>query len=114
MAQMTRNCTVFAAPALLSDSPSLASLGSGSRPRFIVPGNIYATWRDTNGRGGGGGGQTDVVQLAPKCTLNFAEEAMQQQQQVDPSSEKLVWLRLPPLLSRVRTKITFAVLFVQS
>ena len=39
----------------------------------------------TNGRGGPG--QTDdVVQLAPKCTLNFAEEAMQQQQQVDPSS----------------------------
>ena len=70
----------------------------------------------TNGRGGGGGGgQTDVVQLAPKCMLNFAEEAMQQQQQVDPSSEKLVWLRILPLLSRVRrTQITFAVLFVQS
>ena len=70
----------------------------------------------TNGRGGGGGGQTDVVQLAPKCTLNFAAEAMQQQQQqVDPSSEKLVWLRILPILSRVRrTQITFAVLFVQS
>ena len=74
----------------------------------MVPGNIYATWRDKrpqpwpDGRGRA---------PCPECTLNFAE-AMQQ---VDPSSEKLVWLRLLLFasLSRVKTQITFDVLFME-
>ena len=51
MAQMTRNCTALCSPPSL---PCSASWGSGSRPsspaRFIVPGNIYATWRDKRPR----------------------------------------------------------------